>query len=823
MPRCQMLDPVQLRRPGFIEFAPIPVNQYRRTIREELQRYSGPDLLRIHRDMVLIRGFETMLNDIKLRRSYEGVACVHNGPAHLSIGQEAAAVGQAYHLGIEDHIYGSHRSHGEILAKGLSAIDKLDDASLTDIMQSYADGATLRVVEQDADGTVKDLAIAYLLYGTLAEILGREAGFNKGMGGSMHAFFPPFGIYPNNAIVGGSADIAVGASLYKKVNNKPGLVIGNIGDAASGCGPVWEGMCLATMSQYKQLWEEPHRGGLPLIVNFYDNFYGMGGQTCGETMGFEMLARIGAGLNPEQMHAERIDGYNPLAVADAILRKTEVIENGDGPVLLDTVTYRYSGHSPSDQSSYRERAEIEAWKEHDPIVRFAAGLVEAGICDQEAIDDVNEKVDALVLAACRKASDLATSPRADLKKKFCLLEQTMYSDQKIDSMEPGRTPETLIPREENPRVKALAKRSRSAFGPDGQRLKDSQCIGIRDALFEAILDRFYVDPTLIAYGEENRDWGGAFAVYRGLTEALPYHRLFNASISEGAIVGSAVGYALEGGRALVELMYCDFMGRAGDELFNQLPKWQSMSGGLLRMPVVVRVSVGNKYGAQHSQDWTSMAAHIPGLKVAFPATPYDAKGLMYSALRGTDPVVFFESQRLYGQPEEFVPGGVPSECYEVPFGEPAIRKEGSDLTILTIGATLYRAIEAARELETKYNVSCEIIDARSIVPFNYEKVIESVRKTGKILLTSDACERGSCLQTMASKITQLALCELDAPPVVLGARNWITPPDELEDAFFPYPADMLDVVHQQIVRLNGYEPRRDYSNEETMRRTAKGI
>ena len=118
------------------------------------------------------------------------------------------------------------------------------------------------------------------------------------------------------------------------------------------------------------------------------------------------------------------------------------------------------------------------------------------------------------------------------------------------------------------------------------------------------LDRFYVDPTLVAYGEENRDWGGAFAVYRGLTEALPYHRLFNSPISEGAIVGSAVGYALEGGRALVELMYCDFMGRAGDELFNQLSKWQSMSGGLLKMPVVVRVSVGSKYGAQHSQDWT---------------------------------------------------------------------------------------------------------------------------------------------------------------------------------------------------------------------------
>jgi 2-oxoisovalerate dehydrogenase E1 component len=823
MPKSQMLYPEQLRKPGFIEFERTPINQYSKTVKEELQRYEGEDLLRMHRDMVLIRTFETMLNDIKLRHSYQGIECIHNGPAHLSIGQEAAAVGQAFHLGIDDHIYGSHRSHGEILAKGLSAIEKLDDTCLMDIMQTYFDGSTLRRVEKDVRGTVKDLAIDYLLYGTLAEILGREAGFNKGMGGSMHASFPPFGIYPNNAIVGGSADISVGAALYKKVNNKSGIVIGNIGDAASACGPVWEGLCLATMGQYKQLWDKEHRGGLPLIINFYNNFYGMGGQTCGETMGFDILARIGAALNPEQMHSERIDGYNPLAVADAILRKKEVIENGDGPVLLDTVTYRYSGHSPSDQSSYRERSEIEAWQRQDPIIHFAAELIEAGICDQSALDQIDKEVNEFVMEACKKASDVNLSPRTNLKKKSCLLDSTMYSDLKVDSMEPGRKPETLIPKEENPRLKSLATRSRAAFDQNLRRLKDSQCVGIRDALFEAILDRFYVDPTLIAYGEENRDWGGAFAVYRGLTEALPYHRLFNASISEGAIVGSAVGYALEGGRALVELMYCDFMGRAGDELFNQLSKWQAMSGGLLKMPVVVRVSVGSKYGAQHSQDWTSISAHIPGLKVVFPATAYDAKGLMYSALRGTDPVVFFESQRLYGHPEEFVPRGVPEESYEVPFGEPAVRKEGTDLTILTIGATLYRAIEAAKVLEEEYRVSCEIIDARSIVPFDYEKVLESVRKTGKILLTSDACERGSCLQTMASKITQFAFYELDAPPVVLGARNWITPPDELEDSFFPYPADILDVVHQHIIPLEGYTPKRDCSNEDMMRRSSKGI
>ncbi|MGB8225751.1 MAG: thiamine pyrophosphate-dependent enzyme [Sedimentisphaerales bacterium] len=823
MPKSQFIDPQECRKAGFIKFQPIPVNQYSKTISEELNRYSPDDLIRIQRDMVICRTFETMLNEIKIRGSYNGIEYMHSGPAHLSIGQEAAAVGQAYHLGIEDHIYGSHRSHSEILAKGLSAIHKLDEQILMDIMKNYFDGNCLSIAEKDAEGNVKDLAIDFLVYGTLAEIFGRYAGFNKGMGGSMHAFFPPFGIYPNNAIVGGCGDIAVGAALYKKVNQKSGIVIGNIGDASSACGPVWEGICFAVMDQFKKLWQEPYKGGLSLIINFVNNFYGMGGQPEGETMGFGILARLGAGINPEQMHAERIDGYNPLAVADAILRKKEILEKGDGPVLLDTITYRYSGHSPSDQNSYRRKEEIEAWKQHDPIEAFAKELVNSKVCEQDVIDQICKKAEEIILRAFRKAVDPKISPRADLKKAGCLLEKTMLSNQKIKTLDTARQPETLIPRQDNPRIKSLAIKSRSAYDQNGQRLKDIRCIGIRDAIFEAILDYFYIDPTLVAYGEENRDWGGAFAVYRGLTEALPYHRLFNAPIAEGAIIGTAVGYALEGGRALVELMYCDFLGRAGDELFNQLSKWQSMSGGLLKMPVVVRVSIGSKYGAQHSQDWTSICAHIPGLKVVFPATPYDAKGLMYSALGGTDPVIFFESQRTYSQPEEFMAGGVPEGFYEVPFGEPAVRKEGKDLTILTIGATLYRAIEAAKILEEKFGLSAEIIDARSLVPFNYETVINSVKKTHKILLASDACERGSFLHTIASNISLMAFDELEKPPVVVGARNWITPPDEIEDAFFPYPLDILDAVNEHILPLKGYITRRDNSISELFRRNKQGL
>jgi 2-oxoisovalerate dehydrogenase E1 component len=248
-----------------------------------------------------------------------------------------------------------------------------------------------------------------------------------------------------------------------------------------------------------------------------------------------------------------------------------------------------------------------------------------------------------------------------------------------------------------------------------------------------------------------------------------------------------------------------------------------MSGGYLRIPVVLRVSVGSKYGAQHSQDWTSLCTHIPGLKVVFPATPYDAKGLMYSALTGTDPVIFFENQRLYGTAEVFEKGGVPQGYYEVPIGEPTLRKQGKDLTILTIGATLYRALEAAKTLEEQYGLSCEVIDARSLVPFNYGPVIESVKKTRKILLASDACERGSFLHTMASKITQFAFDELDAPPVVVGARNWITPPDEIDDACFPYPSDIIDAVHEHILPLQGYTVQRDCSNAELIRRGKEGV
>ena len=821
MSKQLFVDPIELRKPGKIHFEDIAVNQYNKSIADEKKNFSNADFVRIFNDMAVLREFESMINSIKIKGEYQGFKQSYPGPAHLSMGQEAAAVGQAYNLDLDDMTFGSHRSHGEVLARGLASIYKLPDDKLYQIMKDFMGGETLAPVEKiNKTGNVKDLAVDFLLYGFMSEIFARRTGFHRGMGGSMHVFFLPFGIYPNNAIVGGAAPVALGAALYKKVNDKKGIVISNVGDGAVGCGVVYESMNFAAMDQFKTLWEK--KGGLPILFNFFNNDYGMGGQTRGETMAYDFLARLGAGVTPSQMYSERVDGFNPLAVIDAVGRKKKLLLEGKGPAMLDVVTYRFGGHSPSDAMSYRTPEEVEAWKEYDPLITYRKALVDAKVAKDAKFDEILASVSERMLKLCKLAADPVESPYHDFAKDPYYIENLMFSNGAVEKME-DRPVDVKMPMAENPRVKQIANKLRYAFDDKGNKVSDMKAFNIRDGLFEAIIDRYYKDPTLTSYGEDVRDWGGAFAVYKGLTEALPYHRLFNSPISEAAIVSSAVGYALCGGRVIIELMYADFMGRAGDEIFNQLAKWQAMSSGILKMPVVLRVSVGSKYGAQHSQDWVALPAHVPGLKVCFPATPYDAKGLMNAALNGTDPVIFFESQRIYGKGEEFHKEGVPTGYYEIPLGEPDVKRVGSDVTILTIGATLYKAMEAAKILSEQYGVEAEVIDARSVVPFNYDKVVESVKKTGKIILASDACERGSILNDFARNIGELCFDYLDAPPVVCGAKNWITPPHEFDEEFFPQASWIVDFINDKIMPLKGHVSKQNTSDAEMLRKAKKGV
>ena len=306
----------------------------------------------------------------------------------------------------------------------------------------------------------------------------------------MRAFFTPFGIYPNNAIVGGSGSIAPGAALYKLVNKKPGVVVCNIGDGALGCGPVWEGMNFSSMDQVRTLWGEDG-GGLPIIFNVWNNTYGMGGQTWGETMGYGSPVRVGAALRPNQLYAERVDGYNPLAVMDVYGRKKDLAKK-DGPVLLQIVTYRISGHSPSDSSSYRSKEEIAAWEAEDSIEAYGKELMEAGLCTQADLDAIQSTVKADMLRNMKLAIDDAVSPRVDIFGKTPnAIGDLMFSNGHIRSMDESRKAETLVPFAESPRTVALSKKVRQGLDESGKPVRLSKGLSgsgrNRRAYFEEIL------------------------------------------------------------------------------------------------------------------------------------------------------------------------------------------------------------------------------------------------------------------------------------------------------------------------------------------------
>ncbi|HOV38301.1 MAG TPA: thiamine pyrophosphate-dependent enzyme [Spirochaetales bacterium] len=823
MPASQFIDPADVRKKGTMKFKDIPLNTYEKTLKDVKGEFRAAELVSIFYDMRLIREFENMVQGVRTVKSYNGVEYSYTGPAHLSQGQEAAAVGQAYALELEDHSFGNHRSHGEVLARGLSTLRRLDEKKLLSIMKNFRDGALLRNVEKFTNtSNIRELGKIFLLYGFMTELFGREIGFTGGLGNSMHVFFTPFGIYPNNAIVGGSAGIGAGAALYKKLSGEKGIVVVNAGDGSISTGHVWEAMNFSTMDQFSKLWDEKYQGGLPVIFNFMNNCYAMSGQTYGETLGFQILARVGAGVNPENMHAERVDGYNVFAVIDAFRRKKSLIQEHKGPVLLDTIVYRHSGHSATDPNAYRSREEMETWQRVDCLEGYKNALIKEGFLSLTEVEKIEGEIKDTITQILRKAIDPTVSPRMDFKTDPDAIGKYMFSNLSVRKMA-DRKPEVMGQKEENSRAKKISSKSRKGLDETGRPVSPLRVFSYRDAVFEALLDKFYEDPTMILFGEDVREHGNSFGVLQGLYESVPRHRLFNAPIAEAAIISAAVGYALCGGRAVPEIMWCDFLGRCADELFNQLAKWQGMSAGILKMPCVVRVSVGAYYGAQHSQDWSSLAAHIPGLKILYPASPYDAKGLLNSALSSTDPVLFFESQKLYDIGELFVKDGVPGQYYEVPIGKCDIKRSGSDLTILTIGPTLYPALDAARELKEKWNLETEVVDARTLVPFDYDTVLASVKKTGRILIVSDACERGSYTKTLAANIAEFAFDHLDAPPVSLGAHNWVSPCPELEKFFFPSKDMILAAFHERIKPLSGFKPEMDLSLNEKLRCERLGI
>ena len=483
--------------------------------------------------------------------------------------------------------------------------------------------------------------------------------------------------------------------------------------------------------------------------------------------GVDHLARRAAGFDNDNMHAEVVNGMDILAVRDAIGRAKALAKKGEGPILLEFDTYRYYGHSLSDpRNEYRTREEEARWKEVDPVVTFRQRILEAKIMNEKELSALEAKVAARNARAARRAADTPDPNPADVIKY-------MYTDGSSDVVPAAYADPKLY--EPLPRAK------RDANG----------MTTYRDAIKEGLCEEMARDKRVVLFGEDVAEYGGAFKLSKGMLEAFGRDRVLNTPISEACICGAAVGMAMTGYRPVAELMYMDFALMSSDQISNQAAKWHYMTGASTEVPLVVRCSVGGGkgYGGQHSQSLESMFAHIPGTYVAYPSNPYDAKGMIKTAVRTNNPVVFVEGQLLYN-----VKGVVPEEDYTVPFGVANIVREGSDVTIVAWGPAVADALKAAETLAEE-GISAEVIDPRTLVPFDSEAIFASVRKTGRCVVVSQCVDIGSFTGEIVSQVVANCFDDLDAPVLKIGAKNGIAPQAyTLEEAFLPTAADIVAAV-----------------------------
>ena len=724
----------------------------------KLTRQQAIDLLE---DMLTVREFEQMI--IKLRSgAYDCISDFeYRGPTHVSIGQEAASVGSIAGTAADDYVTSTHRGHGDSVAKGCAALRGMSTANLRKRLPTSK--ATTR--KQLIDEALQDH-----IFRTIAELFGKEAGYCKGRGGGMHIADFTIGHLGANAIVGGGVPIATGAAQAARYLREDKVVCCFAGDGAYANGVVLESLNWAAMDQFTGTLAKNHKFGLPVIYVIQNNHYGMTHRTDNEVTGVDVLARRAAGFADNNMHAEVVNGMDVLATRDAINRAAALCRRGKGPVLIELDTYRFYGHSLSDpRNEYRTRDEEAAWREVDPIDTFTAALIKNKVMTQRKVDGLIARVEKRNAIAAKKAAHAADPDAADVLKY-------MYTDTNSEEV-PAAFSEVEI-------INPLPEIKRT----DGE-------LTYRDAIKEAMVEEMKRDRRVMFYGEDVADYGGAFKATKGLLESFGRERVFNTPISEACICGTAVGAGMLGVRAIAELMYMDFALMASDQISNQAAKWHYMSGANAKIPVVYRASVGGGkgYGGQHSQTLETMFAHTPGLLVAYPSTPYDAKGMLKTAIRDDNPVMFVESQVLYG-----IKGEVPEAEYTIPFGVANIKRAGSDVTIVSWGPAALDAVTAAEQLEAD-GISAEVIDIRTLVPLDMDTILASVRKTGRCVVASQCISIGSFTGEIASRIMSEAFDYLDAPVVRVGAKDGIAPQSHvLEKAFLPDAAD-IEAAARSIV------------------------
>ncbi len=663
----------------------------------------------------------TMLGQLHLIRAFEervldlaGEGLVH-GPAHSSIGQEGGAVGSIVALRSSDAVNGSHRGHHQFLAKALAHV---------------AQGGLQLDALVSAD-------IQTVLQKTLAEILGLAQGYCRGRGGSMHLQWFEAGALGTNAIVGGGAPMATGNAWAQKRAGTTDLTINYFGDGAAQIGSVLESMNLAAA------WK------LPVCFFIENNLYAVSTR-IEEAVADTRLSVRGQGFG---IPSWRVDGMDPLAVHLAMEEAAAIMRSGGGPTIIEAEVYRFfhqNGPYPGSAFGYRTKEEEEEWKGRDPLDRVAREMQKRGLIDEAGVASVRAQAVAAMDAAT--AELLEADPDKQGRRR---IRPELWPDPAFVNV--------------GVRGDASELESLRALDPSGSDA-ERQPMKFVDAVAEVMARRMAEDERIVIMGEDiHRLKGGTNGATKGLAAAHP-DRVLGTPISENAFMGLGGGLALDGRyRPVVEFMYPDFMWVAADQVFNQVGKARHMFGGDNPVPLVLRtkVAMGSGYGSQHLMDPAGVFATSPGWRIVAPSSAADYVGLMNAALALEDPVLVIEHVDLYAEKDEIIAGDLD---YIIPPGTAALRREGSEMTVISYLSMVRHCAEAIEQT----GADADLIDLRWLdrASLDWATIERSVKKTNAVLIVEQGAQGTSYGAWLADEIQRRLFDWLDQPVQrVTGAES----------------------------------------------------
>ncbi|MBB1636355.1 thiamine pyrophosphate-dependent enzyme [Cupriavidus sp. UME77] len=648
----------------------------------------------------LIRGFEEAV----LELAAEGL--VH-GPAHSSIGQEGGAAGSIVPLTGADQINGSHRGHHQFVSKALGYL--------------APNGIDPRA-PLPAD-------VQTLLQRTLAEILGLAQGYCKGRGGSMHLQWAEAGALGTNAIVGGGVPMAAGAAWSHRHAGTDAVAITYFGDGAVNIGSVLETMNLAAA------WK------LPLCFFIENNRYAVS-TTVEESTAEPRLSARGMGFN---IPSWKVDGMDPLAVYLATQEALAHMRAGKGPTVIEADLYRFfhqNGPFPGSAFGYRSKEEEQQWRARDPLELMARRMQARGLISADEIAALRERIKQAMrdaMAALTEADPSGKPGKRRIRPE--LWPSPDFRDVGI--------------RGDLSELAGLRCEEEAGFSGKLDKRK------FIDVVADVMQRRMETDPSVVVMGEDvHRLKGGTNGATRGLRDNFP-DRVLGTPISENAFVGLGGGLALDGRyKPVVEFMYPDFMWVAADQVFNQIGKARHMFGGESDVPLVLRtkVAMGTGYGSQHSMDPAGIFATNPGWRIVAPSTPFDYVGLMNTALACKDPVLVIEHVDLYNASGM---GPVDDFDYHLPVGKAAVRRDGSDLTVITYLSMVGHSLEAVEQT----GIDAEVIDLRWLdrASIDWDTIAQSVKKTNNVLIVEQGARGTSYGGWLADEIQRRYFDWLDQP------------------------------------------------------------